>query len=455
VIRIALDDKSREGRQNCLENERNSVMKTHLTVFLLGALICSPWVAAQDSAAVPETKAKAHAVAEGALWSANESIGANVVSANGESLGKVEDIVLDRDKNRVAYLIVSYGGLLGFGNKHFAVPWQAFGRTADRDLSLNIDPEQLKNAPGFDKGTLPNTADPQFHEGVHSFYKTEPYSLAPGDRERSREAGRQEEPREGTLDWNSWVSRGDDTAWARRLGELLGTKIENAQGDTIAELEDVIVDTREARAVYAVVSFGGTLGFFQDTAIIPWNALRLNLAREAYATDATLAQLEQAKLSDTEYRNLEDREYSEALFATFETQPYWQEFGYEAESDRSTRTAETRTAETRRNDAPRAEKKDENIGDRSTVTGTVVSVSGDPETAPEAQPERGVRVRVRAEDGTVRTVHLAANEELQRQELTLNRGDKVVITGEEQEYRGHKVLQAREVQKDGKTVTFE
>ena len=268
---------------------------------------------------------------KGTPWSANESIGTNVVGANGENLGRVEDIVLDRNESRIAYVIVSYGGLLGFWDKHFAVPWEAFGQTASRELSLAIDPEHLKNAPGFDKGTLPNTADPLFHEQVHSFYNAKPYSL-----EHQKKARAEDQAGERAFDWESWVNREDDTTWARRLDELIGTKIENAPGESIAKLKDVIVDSREARAAYAVVSFGGTLGFSADTAVIPWNALRLDLEREVYVTDATPAQLEQAKLSHTEYQNIENRQYGEALHGVFGTQPFWEEFGYEAEKNGET-----------------------------------------------------------------------------------------------------------------------
>lgn len=423
-------------------------MKTNSVAVVLAVLTCSLWASAQAPNA-PANHSTSQALAKGTLWSANESIGANVVGANGDDLGDVEDIVLDRNKSRIAYVIVSYGGLLGLGDKHFAVPWQAFGQTADRELSLDIAPEKLKNAPGFEKGTLPNTADPLFHEGVYSFYNAEPYSLEQQQKDRAQTQATQEEAGERTFDWGSWVNRGEDTTWARRLGELIGTNIENAQGETIAELEDVIVDSREARAAYAVVSYGGTLGFFTDTAIIPWNALRLDLAREAYVTDATLAQLEQAKLSDSEYRNLEDRKYSEALYSSFRTQPFWEEFGYETEMDQAERVAETK------DDAAPPADNTADEQDRNTVTGTIVSVSSYAGATPETQSQRGVRVRVRTDDGSVRTVHLASSEELARQELTLNRGDKVVITGEHRDYRGHKVLFAREVQKDGKTITFE
>ncbi len=269
------------------------------------------------------------------LWRANETIGVNVVSIKGEDLGCVEDIVLDRNASRIAYVIVSYGGLLGFWDKHFAVPWQAFSQTVDRDLSLGIDPEQLKNAPGFEKGTLPDTTDPLFHEKVHSFYNTKPYSLeekARAELKASMEnVGERTSDWRSWWDWDSWVKRGDDTTWARRLGELIGTKIEDAQGEIIAELEDVIVESREARAVYAVVSHDDTLGVSAGTAIIPWNTLRLNVAREVYVTNVTLDQLKQPNLNGTEHRSLENREYSEALYGAFGTKPFWEEFGYESE----------------------------------------------------------------------------------------------------------------------------
>ena len=256
------------------------------------------------------------------LWRANETIGVDVVGDNGKNMGSVEDVVLDRSASRIAYLIVSYGGLFGIGEKHFAVPWQAFGQTADRELSLGIDPEELKNAPGFEKGTLPITADPLFHKEVHSFYNTKPYSL-----------DQQEQDDDQAFDWDSWANRRNDTTWARRLDDLTGMKIENAQGKSIAKLDDVIVDSREGRAVYAVVCSGGVMGFSKDRTIIPWNALRLDVAHEVYVTGITLDQLKQSKLSDTEYRNLENREYSRALYSTFGTQPFWEEFSYETETN--------------------------------------------------------------------------------------------------------------------------
>ena len=314
-------------------------MKTKSMAVLLALMMCSMWAWAQE------------AEEKDTLWLANEAIGVNVIGADGDDLGNVQDIVLDRDEGRVAYLIVSYGGILGVGDKRFAVPWQAFGQTADRELSLAIDRERLADAPGFERGTLPNKADPLFHEEVHSFYNARPYSVEEQRRARADEEAAEEHAAEhdgedwaSWWDWNSWVSREDDTDWARRLDDLIGRNIENAEGETIAALNDVILDSREARVVYAVVSYGGALGFPADTAIIPWDTLRLDMEREAYVTDATVDQFEQAKLSDTEYRNLEDREHSKALHEMFDMDPFWEALGYDTETESETVTeTETRT----------------------------------------------------------------------------------------------------------------
>lgn len=410
-------------------------MKKYSKLLVLGAVTCSVLVGAQEPRAASEIKAKSQVLTRGVLWSANASIGADVVSANGDDLGDVVDIVLDRNKNRIAYVIVSYGGLLGVGDKHFAVPWQAFGQTSDRELSLQIAPEQLKDAPGFDKGTLPDTANPLFHEGVYKFYNTKPYSLGQRDLDHA-----QAEDSETIFDWGSWVNRGDDTNWARRLGELIGTDIENASGESIAELEDVIVDTREARAAFAVISYGGTLGFFENTAIIPWNALRLDVAREVYVTDATPAQFEQAKLSDSEYQKLEDQKYSEALYGTFKTKTYWEEFGYESGTSEALLKADATSG---------------GANDPNSVSGIVVSVSNYTGDTEQTKAMKGVRVRIRTESGLIRTVHLASTDELEREELTVLRGDEVVIMGRDQDYRGHMVFQATELRADGKTTILE
>jgi sporulation protein YlmC with PRC-barrel domain len=105
------------------------------------------------------------------VLSARTLMGNRVRNAAGEDLGKVEEIMLDVPRGRIAYAVLSFGGFLGMANKLFAVPWSALKlKTAEHEFILDISRETLENAPGFDKSHWPDMADPAFGARVHSHY---------------------------------------------------------------------------------------------------------------------------------------------------------------------------------------------------------------------------------------------------------------------------------------------
>jgi PRC-barrel domain len=103
-------------------------------------------------------------------------IGAKVVNAEGEDLGKVEDVVLDARDYAVVYAILSFDGFLGLGGKHFALPWGAVHfDPARHEVVLDLHKDRIKNAPGFDKDDWPEMGDPDWATRVHKHYGQEPY----------------------------------------------------------------------------------------------------------------------------------------------------------------------------------------------------------------------------------------------------------------------------------------
>lgn len=93
---------------------------------------------------------------------ASRIIGMDVVNRQGEKVGDVEDIVLDRSGN-AAYAVVSTGGFLGVGDRLHAVPWRALEANAGTgQFILDIDKETLGKAPGFDNTTFPDVNDPKW-----------------------------------------------------------------------------------------------------------------------------------------------------------------------------------------------------------------------------------------------------------------------------------------------------
>jgi sporulation protein YlmC with PRC-barrel domain len=111
-----------------------------------------------------------------------------VKNPGGEDLGKVDDLMVDLQSGRVAYVVLSFGGILGMGDKLFAIPWSAVRVDEDQKcLILDIDKQRLENAPGFDKDNWPDMTDSDWSSRIHTFYGTRPYSdVEDRDREEPR-----------------------------------------------------------------------------------------------------------------------------------------------------------------------------------------------------------------------------------------------------------------------------
>lgn len=102
---------------------------------------------------------------------ASTLIGDAIVNPAGEKLGDLKDIVLDTANGGIVYAVMASGGVLGMGEKLFAVPWHALRLGgADENLILDASPDRLKNAPGFDKDHWPDAPDTGFVEHGRTYY---------------------------------------------------------------------------------------------------------------------------------------------------------------------------------------------------------------------------------------------------------------------------------------------
>ncbi len=108
-----------------------------------------------------------------ALMGANTLLGNDVYNKFGEDLGDIKELMIDMATGGIAYAVLSFGGVLGLGDKLFAVPWSALvlDTTAKR-FTLDVPKDSLKDAPGFDKAHWPSMSDKTWASGLHKFYGT-------------------------------------------------------------------------------------------------------------------------------------------------------------------------------------------------------------------------------------------------------------------------------------------
>jgi sporulation protein YlmC with PRC-barrel domain len=102
--------------------------------------------------------------------------GNKVISADGEHVGKISDIMLDVRSGRVAYAVLSEGGFLGMGNTLHAIPWSALTLDTDEKcFRVDLPAQGIEDDPGFDKDHWPSMADVSWGTQMHDYYHRRPY----------------------------------------------------------------------------------------------------------------------------------------------------------------------------------------------------------------------------------------------------------------------------------------
>jgi sporulation protein YlmC with PRC-barrel domain len=94
--------------------------------------------------------------------------GLEVYDVNGEQIGRVEDLYVDRDSSLPRFLEVSAGGFLGIGKKHFLIPIEEVSRDIDADrVTVNQPRDKVVESPDFDPDDVSN---PDVQRAIRAYY---------------------------------------------------------------------------------------------------------------------------------------------------------------------------------------------------------------------------------------------------------------------------------------------
>jgi sporulation protein YlmC with PRC-barrel domain len=186
-------------------------------------------VLAADSSAQQESAPSGKAAAKSSAGDmrASKVIGMKVRNPQDENLGKIDDLVVDVNNERVAYAVLAFGGALGMGDKLFAYPIGVFHPTADgKELVLNLDKEKLKAAPGFERKNWPDWNKDTYRADVERYFGP---TITPKAMPNQRLA---------------------------RASDLIGKKVEDRGGQRIGKIDDMVVNLGNGKLHYAVLDVG-------------------------------------------------------------------------------------------------------------------------------------------------------------------------------------------------------
>lgn len=176
---------------------------------------------------------------------ASEIIGKEVKDANNETLGDIEDLVIDIDNQRVSYVVMSVGGVLNLGDKQFAIPAERLqpGQRERDPLTIRLTRQELESAPGFQPDKRPNFSEETYRGAVDRyFFKEETARHTPsGARLLSAE-------------------------------QLIGKDVNDRSARSAGEIEDLVVNFGSGR-VYAVLEVSNALNPRDKLVALPLKAL--------------------------------------------------------------------------------------------------------------------------------------------------------------------------------------
>ena len=104
---------------------------------------------------------------------AKKVIGTSVKNTAGQKIGKVEDIVLDKQSNNILFAVVGFGGFLGMEEKYHPIPWSALDyNESENSYVVPFSKEQLKAAPADSLDELTrNDGGTGFSDRITEYYK--------------------------------------------------------------------------------------------------------------------------------------------------------------------------------------------------------------------------------------------------------------------------------------------
>lgn len=105
------------------------------------------------------------------LIAATKVKGTSVYNRTGESLGEIDDVMIDKHSGQVSYAIMSFGGFLGMGESYHPLPWQVLDYDTRRGgYVVDLDKGRLKAAPHYKRDTAPDWESGEYGRKVDDYY---------------------------------------------------------------------------------------------------------------------------------------------------------------------------------------------------------------------------------------------------------------------------------------------
>ena len=238
----------------------------------------------QQAASPPASTTVDSKMAPSATADTRKLIGRNIKNADGDTIGEIKSIYINKD-GKVDSVMVSVGGFLGVGDREVRIAWSDLKITDNGEkVMVNMTKDELKAKPEY------RYKNESWRGQV--FTDTGPWAARPSDSARTTDAPRPasdqlaqttKPPADRATDKPSerpnvaaTTSTGDFNAAGEMSGNaLIGATVRNENREAVGKIEDVYVDSSGGIKT-VVVSVGGFLGVGAKDVAVKWSDLKFS-----------------------------------------------------------------------------------------------------------------------------------------------------------------------------------
>jgi hypothetical protein len=97
--------------------------------------------------------------------------GTAVYRSNGDKVGTIERVMIDKISGKVAYAVMSFGGFMGIGEDSYPLPWNLLTYNPRlQGYEVNIGEDQLKGAPKYSEHETWDWTEPRRVRSVNDYW---------------------------------------------------------------------------------------------------------------------------------------------------------------------------------------------------------------------------------------------------------------------------------------------
>jgi len=107
--------------------------------------------------------------------------------------------------------------------------------------------------------------------------------------------------------------------------KIIGEAVVNRQNENLGKIHELVIDAKEGRLAYAVLSFGGFMGMGNKLFALPWKAFEFASTENKLILNVDKEKLKAAPGfdQDAKWPDFADRTWGNTIYNYYGYEPFW------------------------------------------------------------------------------------------------------------------------------------